>query len=197
MNKLNQSRNYLLAPVAAASLVACGGESVDAESVAATPLDSSAPEVVFEPGAHADGYTTVAKPGAPYSIAYRIIGTPIVGSPVTVALQVRSTLGPRPVTLSYRVPDRDAMVLAESQPASVRLEPVANEDAMRQQVTVVPMREGRIYLNVSAAIETGQGMTSTVAAVPLQVGGGPRQLEENGRLETDENGDTVRVLESE
>ena len=197
MKKLNQTRNVLLPTMAAAIIVACGEEPRIAESDASVTLDSNAPEVVFEPGAHADGYTTVAKPGAPYSIGYRIIGTPLVGSPVTVALQVRSALGPRPVTLSYRVPDRDAMVLAESQPSSVRLEPAANEDALRQQVTVVPMREGRIYLNVSAAIETAEGMASTVAAIPLQVGGGPRELEPNGRLETDENGETVRVLDSD
>ena len=196
MKFTQQTRHILMTSLAGFALAACGNEPAEPEAATAAELETTEPEVVFEPSSHADGYTTVAKPGAPYRIAYRIIGTPIVGSPVTIALQVKSTLGPRPVTLSYRVPDADAMTLAESQPASVRMEAADNEAAMRQQVTVVPLREGRLYLNVSAAIETEQGTQSTVAAVPLQVGGGQREMLENGRLESDENGETVRVIES-
>ena len=146
----------------------------------------------FKPGADYDG--TVAKPGSPYSISYKIIGTPIVGSPLTINLRVVSALGPRAVTISYRINDASAMVLAESQPAIVRMEPAANEGSFTQQVTVIPQRDGRLYLNVSASFDTEDGTMSTVMAIPIQVGTGTRELQEHGVVELDENDEAVRVL---
>lgn len=159
-------------------------------------LEKTAPVVDFKPGKESyDG--TVSKPGAPYSISYRIIGTPIVGSPTTVDLKVTSTLGPRPVTLSYRINDASSMMLGESQPDQIYMEPADNEKAMTEQVTLIPQRDGRLYLNVSASFETDTGTMSTVAAIPIQVGSGTRDLIEQGTVETDENGEAVRVLSLE
>ena len=64
----------------------------------------------------------------------------------------------------------------------------------RQQVTVIPMREGRLYLNVSASVETETGSMSTVTAIPIQVGDAPRELQDHGELTTDESGEAIRVL---
>jgi hypothetical protein len=168
--------------------------SVAAQSV---EIDKTVPTVSFKPKLNDDYDGTVTKPGAPYSISYRIIGTPIVGSPVTVDLRVISALGPRPVTISYRINDASAMVLAESQPDSVYLEPAANETQFTQQITVIPQRNGRLYLNVTASFQTQTGTMSTASAIPIQVGTGSRELVENGELAIDENGDAVRVLTSE
>ena len=99
-----------------------------------------------------------------------------------------------PVNLVYRINDATSMMLAESQPASVRMEPAANETDFRQQVTIIPQREGRFYLNVSASIETESGTISTVTAIPIQVGTGTRELQEHGEVQIDENGEAVRVL---
>jgi hypothetical protein len=137
---------------------------------------------------------TVAKPGSPYAISYRIVGTPIVGSPVVVDLQVRSALGPQPVNLDYRINDATSMMFSESQPAHIRMEMADNESSVKQQVTVIPQREGRFFLNVSASFETETGTQSTVMAVPIQVGTGSRVLQEHGTVELDENGEAVRVL---
>ncbi|NNC77970.1 MAG: hypothetical protein HKN77_08400, partial [Woeseiaceae bacterium] len=63
-----------------------------------------------------------------------------------------------------------------------------------QQVTIIPMREGRLYLNVTASVETGNGSMSTVTAIPIQVGDAPRTLEENGVLQKDAEGNSIRVL---
>ena len=142
------------------------------------------------------GAGTVSKPGSPYAIDYKIIGTPVVGSPVTVDLMLRSTLDPRPMTIDYRINDASAMALAEAQPRRVSLEPADNESAMRQRVSVIPLREGRLYLNVSAAYATEEGTVSTLTAVPIQVGAGNRDLQENGRVELDEDGERIRVLEN-
>lgn len=192
---MNTSNKLLLTLLTTLGLGACGTEQQPEAATQAVELDKTIPEVSFKPQSDYDG--TVAKPGAPFSISYRIIGTPIVGSPVTVDLRVDSALGPRPMTLSYRINDASAMMLAESQPSSVTMEPVANEANFTQQVTVIPQRDGRLYLNVSASYETENGTQSTAAAIPVQVGSGPRQLEDNGELQTDENGEAVRVLSSE
>jgi len=137
---------------------------------------------------------TVSKPGAPFTMSYKIIGTPIVGSPVAIDLRIESTLGPQPVTLNYRITDDSAMMLHQAQPAEIRLEPAANESFLLQRVTVIPQREGRLYLNVGASIETEDGVSSTVMAVPIQVGTGAREVEEQGEVALDENGEAVRIL---
>ncbi len=179
---------------ATAGLVACGNEqaeqNTDAEPVAVLNM---APEVSFKPGR--DKYQgTTAKPGSPYSISYRIIGAPVVGSPVIVDLRLASNAGSQPMRLDYRINDATSMLLGASQPASVLLEPAANETSFTQQVTIVPQREGRFYLNVSASFETADGTVSTVTAIPIQVGSGSRELQDHGIVQTDENGEAIRVL---
>ena len=174
----------------------CGTNNTDESAVVQTvEIDKTAPSVSFKPSDDFDA--TVTKPGAPYAISYRIIGTPIVGSPVTVDLRVTSALGSRPVTIRYRINDASAMMLAESQPESVYLEPAANETQFVQQVTIIPQRNGRLYLNVSASFETKDGTMSTASAIPIQVGTGARELLENGELGVDENGEAVRILTSD
>ncbi len=140
---------------------------------------------------------TVAKPGSPYAISYRIVGTPIIGSPVAIDLRVTSMVEPRPVKLDYRINDATSMMFAESQPATVQMDVADNENAFRQRVTVIPQREGRFYLNVSASYVTDDGTVATVTSIPIQVGSAPREMQEHGELEEAENGEAARVLTSE
>lgn len=193
MNMLKKAQFLLLAAILGTA--ACGGKAVDsvpepaAEKDAVVATQQSDGEKI-QP--QYDG--SVSKPGAPFTMSYRIIGTPIVGSPVAIDLRIESTLGPQPVTVSYRISDVSAMVLHEAQPAEIRLEPAANEDFVLQRVTVIPQREGRLYLNVDASIETDDGVSSTAMAVPIQVGAGGRELQEQGEVGVDENGEAVRIL---
>lgn len=136
-----------------------------------------------------------AKIGAPFQFDYKIVGTPVVGYPLPIELTVNSTLGNEPITVSYAINDTTALAFPEAQPASVNLSPADGQDFISQVVTVVPQREGRLYLNVSASVETEQGSQSMVMALPIQVGKGARvDLQENGELSTDEQGDAVRAL---
>lgn len=153
-------------------------------------VDSKPPTVSFVP----DGEFSVAgKPGGPVRFAYRIIGTPVVGQPVTVDVQVTSNVGDRPVTLRYQTTDTTAMSFPESQAASLTVA-LDDERPVAQQVTVIPLREGRLYLNVAAEIEIEGGSVSTVTAIPIEVGSKPRELEENGTVTTDEEGELVRSM---
>lgn len=188
MRKMN-----VLPLVAVLLVAACGNDAAPTatETVAVDKVD----RVAGKPAPQFDG--TVSKVGSPFAISYKIIGTPVVGSPVTVQLRVTSSLPVQLAEISYSIPDDSSMMLHEAQPRSVAAEFADNERSLDQRVTVVPMREGRSYLNVAASAQAADGRTLTMMAVPIQVGQGGRQLEEQGELATDEDGEAIRVLTSE
>ena len=110
-------------------------------------------------------------------------------------MQFESLLAPQPFKVSYRVNDPTAMQFPESQSAEVSISPAAGSKHNAQQVTVIPLREGRLYLNVSAEFETDTGTMSSVIAIPIQVGpAAPREIIENGVVTMDENGELIRTL---
>jgi hypothetical protein len=192
---IDMTRAKILAvfTIATFGLTACGSDKAEEQVETEGEVVSSAPDASIKSvDPELDG--AVVTPGSPYRVSYRIIGTPIVGSPVTVDLGVQSSRGPLPLNLEYRINDATSMVLAESQPASVRLEPAGDGATFTQQVTVIPQREGRFYLNVSAYFETVDGTMSTVTAIPIQVGTGSRELQPHGEVQLDENDEAVRVL---
>ncbi len=132
---------------------------------------------------------------SPVQISYRVIGTPIVGSPVALDMQFISAMGTAPYTVTFRVNDPTAMQMPEAQSASISISPSSRNESVARQVTVVPLREGRLYLNVVAVVETESGSMQSVIAVPIQVGpAAPRQLLENGEVTTTDKGELIRTL---
>jgi hypothetical protein len=138
---------------------------------------------------------TTAKISAPVAIAYRVIGEPVIGQPLTIDLRISSVSGAQPIRVDYRIVDGSALQLAESQLQYATVDSVAGDEGASEQVTVVPLREGRLYLNVAASMDTEQGAMSTVTAIPIQVGSTARVTEENGELSRDASGESVRVLD--
>lgn len=189
---MKRARTLAVTTATVALLAACGGNSQQAVVDESAEKETQAPTVAAKPAPTYDG--TIAKPGAPFSLSYKVIGTPIVGSPVTVNLRVMSTLGSQALRVNYRINDAAAMMFHEAQPLSIEMAPAADENFVLQQVTVIPQREGRMYLNVGASIETEEGSMSSMMAIPIQVGSGGRILEENGEVQTDEDGEAIRVL---
>ena len=173
------------------SAAGCGNGGNVNESEDEAMVTNDAPEVTFKPGASSDH---TVKPQGPVTIAYKIIGTPVVGQPVAVDLKVKSTLGPQAITLSYRVNDSTAMQFSEDQALQVSIAPTNDQAPSLQQVRVIPMREGRLFLNVSATMQTEGGTISTVTAIPIQVGAAPREIQGNGEVMLDENGELIRSL---
>jgi hypothetical protein len=162
------------------ALAACGDAATD-NTPQATTADSASTGLA-------------AKPQSPVAIDYRIIGTPIVGQPLAIDIEVRSLLGPQQIRLQYRINDSTAMELGEAQPAEVSIAPVTDNAPTVQQVSLVPLREGRQFLNVAASIEVEGGRISSAMAIPVQVGAAPRQPETNGTLTTDENDEAIHSL---
>lgn len=168
--------NRIILFLAFLAIAACSNGSVE-EPSNEVALESTAPELTFEPG-ESSGVTV--KPQGPVSIAYRIIGTAIVDQPLGIDLQITSMDGPQQITMSYRVNDSTAMQFGESQPASVTIAAAGADTPSLQQVRVIPLREGRVFLNVSASVETDNGTRSTVIAIPVQVSGVARPGEDDG-----------------
>jgi hypothetical protein len=164
------------------TLAACGNGTVDA------------PETNASVGKAAPAAAHTEKAQGPVQIDYKIIGIPIVGQPVGIDLQVTSKIGPQEMTLSYRVNDSTAMQFSDTQLDRVTLAATRDDRPSLQQVQVIPLREGRLFLNVSVSIETDDGTMSSVTAIPIQVGAAPRQAQDNGELVTDEDGEQVRSL---
>lgn len=193
---MNKAKIIALITVVGFGLVACSSRDIDADKAnAETTPATTVQEVGTKTVEKYDA--TVSTPGSPFSVSYKIIGSPIVGSPVTVELKVRSMLGSEPVKVSYRINDASAMVFHEAQPSEVEMAPADNEEFIAQQVTVIPQREGRLYLNVGASVETDGGSMSSMMAIPIQVGSGGRELEEHGELQLDEEGEAIRVLSND
>src|SRR5690606_32530927 len=100
------------------------------------------------------------------------------------------------VTLNYRINDARTMSFPQTQAQRVALAAPGDMEPRRQQVTVIPQREGRLYLNVSAEIETPDGMLMKSMAIPIQVGAAPPQLETNGEVQ-ERDGERVNSLPAE
>lgn len=127
------------------------------------------------------------KPTAPIDISYEVIGNAIIGSPVSINIVVTSDRGP--VSVEYSITDGSALMF---QPGQVeRLEIIDPSSGSVQQLSVVPQREGRVYINVSAEIETPDGLAIRSMAIPIKVGTAPEKATINGELVEGPDGETV------
>jgi len=71
------------------------------------------------------------------------------------------------------------------------------EELGSQKITVVPQREGRLYLNVSAEVDTDNGMMIRTTSIPIQVGSAPPELKVNGELLETDDGEVVVSMPAE
>lgn len=188
-----------LLALVALGLSACGGgSSEDTAESADAPDKSDADKSQMAETKRDDGFVSIpATPGSLFRFDYRVIGTPVVGSPVSFDLQIKSALGDEPIEVGYQIVDETALAMPEAQPRKLTAAPLAGEEFVRERVTVIPQREGRMYFNVSAAVQTEEGTTSTVISIPLHVGEVDTGLVEHGELQTDEEGETTRVLKQD
>jgi hypothetical protein len=182
-------RYILTLAIALLTLAACGSNGEQQADSAAVKTDT---ETAAKAEQRAEGVAT--KAGSPFRFQYSVIGTPIVGSPVAVDLKIYSSLGAVPVDLEYRITDPSALALHESQPAQLRKEMAANDEFVSERVTVIPQRDGRIYLNIHASVDVEGGTRTQSIAIPLAVGPVSTELVESGELQTDpETGERISV----
>lgn len=171
-----------------------GAAAVDAPAAyEGTPADPAA--------AKADAFlkeqTSPGKPGAPITIAYKVLGSAIVGQPLPIELRISSSITDRPIEVSYHIDDSASMLFPESQARRMQVRLARGDGPAARQVTVVPLREGRLYLNILAEVETSDGMMIKTMSVPISVGAGAIEPEVNGELVEGPDGEVVLSLPAE
>lgn len=189
MNLMNQKQFFSFAAFTLLlSLGACNEGSDNSASVESTPAT-----VTSKPAATAidSSPASPGKPSAPISMKYEILGNPVVGQPVAINVEVRSTSGNHPVTVQYSINDSSALVFQQGQVERLQFTANAEKSASEQQLAVIPQREGRLYVNVSAEIQTADGSMIKSMAIPIQVGSAPEKPEINGELVEGPDDETV------
>jgi hypothetical protein len=175
--KRKHSNLLLLSVIAAFSMAACGDDSGTADT--AKPAANAGDSRSTSPG----------KPSAPITIDYEVLGKPIVGLPVAINVSVHATEDTGPISVQYSINDASALLFQEGQ---VERRSYRNRSELdTQQVAVVPQREGRLYINISAEVQTPGGSMIKSMAIPIQVGNAPVQPEINGELREGPDGETV------
>lgn len=176
-------KSIIVAIMVLAALAACQDEA--AKSAASTPSPSA------NNAKPALDSRSPGKPSAPLSIEYRVLGTPLVGQPVAVEIRLVSDEPGQVLRLDYFINDADSLMFADAQPTTIDVVIPRDESTAARQVRVVPQREGRVYLNVTAEVTTENGMMLKSIAVPISVGSNNvAPLEPGGELK-DADGETV------
>lgn len=117
----------------------------------------------------------------PVTMNYRVTGTPIVGQPVAVEIGLApddgSAIDDHPLILTYRAPEAESLAFPDGQAAQIAVVKAADGGFRPQQITTIPQRDGRVFLTVTAAVETDTGSVSRSLSVPLDVRGAASDAE--------------------
>jgi hypothetical protein len=132
------------------------------------------------------GFTSMAakKGGSGVDMAYRIEGTPEVGKPLTIRIQMTS-----PVDAQAQVSAAEGLTLDAS--SKTMASPAGQ--STEHTVVVVPQALGRFYLDVF----TQAAGRASASAIPIQVGKGAVQNKLTGTTQTMPNGERVISVPSQ
>ena len=187
----------LLLVALAAAACTDKADSSAADSSAAQPAANDPASVQEKPAATPTMTQTPSSPGNLFRVDYEIIGTPVVGSAVSIDLEITSAFGDEPVDIAYRIPDATALTMDAAQPRDLRRTPSSDDRSIRERVTVTPQREGRLFINVSVSRPGDEGSLTSAISIPIHVGNVDTSKKEQGELQTNEEGETTRVLTSD
>ncbi len=131
----------------------------------------------------AGGYTTLAAKdgGAGVVMSYKIEGTPAVGKPLIVSVNMSSSANAE-TTLTAD------SGLSLQDPAQV-LRSVAGQKS-QHVITLTPQAEGRFYVNL---FSTAEGRTSA-SSFAVQVGNSQASLKSGAPVQVGPNGERVKVM---
>lgn len=196
------ARLALLVMVAVPTLLGCSGADRPAagkgESAAGAAGDAASRAAI----AHSDGMVSAVsasgKPGASVDLKFDIATKPELGKPLTVKVAVL----PRSAEISQlRVvfQSNESVEVQSGSEMPVQEKP-ADGAVLSHAVTVVPRREGVLYLGAVALVESGSSSVARSFAIPIIVGD-PVQAEQalaakpaQGALAKGEGGEKIISL---
>ena len=188
--KRNQKLSLAAILVSGLVIAACGGDGTSVAPAAST--DASASGDFQKPQVDSSG-ASPGKPTAPISMSYKIMNNPVVGAPVQINVDVQSAQGP--VNVRYSIIDSSALRFQEGQVEQLQIRDPSRREP--RQLAVIPQREGRLYVNVSAEVMTPGGAMIRSMAIPIKVGAAPETPTTNGELKEGPDGETVISMPAE
>lgn len=142
-------------------LTGCTGGGPEPGQDVATPAETGAPALELSGDA------------APMTLDYAITGVPFVDQPIGIRIEVSSPVVDRPINLHYRSAETGSLSFPESQAETAVLAPAGGAEIRTQEFVVTPLREGRIYLVVSAELETPDGAVLRSISIPIEASQNP------------------------
>lgn len=136
-------------------------------------------------------YTSPGKPAAPVKLAFELRGTPQIGIPLEVVLEL-SFFGGTPGNLAWALASEGAVRVAGVD-RNLEKTSIAPWDRLRRVVTIVPESPGRHYLHLTVTTDSTGVPMSRVFSVPVQVG---PQAPRRGGIEHDADGIAIKTLKS-
>jgi hypothetical protein len=111
---------FLLVVFCVCALTACQSDSKNVTG--AETLSEKTTAVMRSKSASIDApRMLLRKPLAPISIDYEIIGTPIIGIPLSINVKISSTLN-KPIRMNYRIIDTTSLMFVDAQAQSISVD---------------------------------------------------------------------------
>ena len=139
------------------------------------------------------GQASPAKPGASVAFDYELLGEPALGQPLEIRVSVTPAVPADSMSVSFSA---DASLAIQESAATMEQAEVKAGVSVEHTLVLIPVEEGRNYVNVFASTEFAGGapMVRTFA-IPIQVGTAAEQAREP--LETDDEGRPIVSMPGE
>lgn len=178
---MNPQKITALLLVSIVMITSCAKEAPSTNDTVAVEQGKVLPDVP------AAATASPGKPSAPVDISYEVMGNPVVGVPVAVNVVITSQH--KPLSVRYSIDDKSALAFQSGQVEKLDV-PDASAGS-QQQLNVIPQREGRVYINVSAEVPSDLGTMIRSVAIPIKVGSAPKKTTINGELKEGPDGEKV------
>lgn len=106
-----------------------------------------------------------------FEIKYDIQGKPIIGQAVSVKLIFDGFLESEQIQIEFKIEDPSSMIFSDAQVEKINLQynKTKNDSIFIQNVSIIPQKTGRIFLNVILSYEIESGIVSIMKAIPIYV----------------------------
>ena len=103
------------------------------------------------------------------SIDYEILNTPKINEAVLVNLSISSADRTEEIHLSYQITIEEDLKFNENQLRDIKLTPKMDGTDHNLQISLIPMRKGRVFFVISATINYEKKSVAKTLSIPLNV----------------------------
>ena len=103
------------------------------------------------------------------SIDYEILNTPKINETVLVNLLIGSSDKTEEIHLRYQIPIEEDLKFNENQLRDIKLTPKMDGTDHNLQISLIPMRKGRVFFVISATINYEKKSVAKTLSIPLNV----------------------------